>query len=90
MPGHRVRPDTGGMKTATAHETMGEVIQMVKVSIRVHKGAARFDVAVQAESLERAISLVRGRYSSADVLVRSMSGPGARIAGRWSPGAMAA
>lgn len=90
MPAHPVRPDTGGMKTATEHETTREVIQMVKVSIRVQKGAARFDVAVQAESLERAISLVRGRYSSEEVRVRSISGPDTRIAKYWSPGAMAA
>lgn len=85
-----MRPDTGGMKTATAHETKGEVIQMVKVSIRVQKGAARFDVAVQAESLERAIDLVRGRYSSGGVWVRSIGSPDARIPAPGLPGAMAA
>jgi hypothetical protein len=31
---------------------------MVKVSIEVHSGAARFDVAVQAESIQRAVSFV--------------------------------
>jgi hypothetical protein len=32
---------------------------MVKVSIEVSSGAAHFDVAVQAESIRRAMSLVR-------------------------------
>jgi hypothetical protein len=31
---------------------------MVKVAIEVHSGASRFCVAVQAESIERALSLV--------------------------------
>ena len=35
---------------------------MIKVSIEVRKGTARFDVAVTAESIERALSLVAGRY----------------------------
>jgi hypothetical protein len=43
---------------------------MVKVSVEVRSGAARFDVAVQAESIQRAISLVRGRYPKANVRVR--------------------
>ena len=33
---------------------------MVKVAIEVRKGAARFDVAVQARSMTRALSLVEG------------------------------
>ena len=43
---------------------------MVKVSIEVRSGAARFDVAVQAESIQRAMSLVRGRYPKGSVKVR--------------------
>ena len=35
-----------------------EVIQMVKVSIEIHSGAARFVVAVQAQSIQRALSIV--------------------------------
>ncbi len=35
---------------------------MVKVSIEVSSGAAHFFVAVQAESIERAVSLVAGRH----------------------------
>jgi hypothetical protein len=43
---------------------------MVKVSIEVRSGAARFDVAVQAESIQRAVSFVEERYSSCSVKVR--------------------
>jgi hypothetical protein len=43
---------------------------MVKVSIEVRNGAARFDVGVQAESIQRAMSLVRGRYPKGSVRVR--------------------
>ncbi len=42
---------------------------MVKVSMEVRKGASRFAVAVRAESLQRAVSLVRGRYPSGDCRV---------------------
>ena len=35
---------------------------MVKVSIKVKSGTASFRVAVQAENVERALSLVVGRY----------------------------
>lgn len=42
---------------------------MVKVSMEVRKGASRFTVAVSAESLRRAVSLVRGRYSGGECRV---------------------
>ena len=48
---------------------------MVKVSIRVQSGAARFDVAVVAESAEQAVRLVRGRYLTSDVLVKAPTSP---------------
>jgi hypothetical protein len=35
---------------------------MVKVSIEVRSGAAHFEVGVQAESIQRAMGLVRERY----------------------------
>jgi hypothetical protein len=35
---------------------------MVKVSIEVHSGTARFTVAVQAHSIQRALSIVAARY----------------------------
>jgi hypothetical protein len=35
---------------------------MVKVSVEVRNGTARFRVAVQAESAERALALVTGTY----------------------------
>jgi hypothetical protein len=43
---------------------------MVKVSIEVHSGAARFDVAVRAESIQQAVSFVKQRYSKGSVKVR--------------------
>ena len=43
---------------------------MVEVSVRVRSGAARFDLAVQAESIRRAVSVVAGRYPKASVKVR--------------------
>ena len=39
-----------------------EVPGMAKVSVEVRSGTARFRVAVRAESAERALSLVSGRY----------------------------
>jgi hypothetical protein len=39
-----------------------EVPEMVKVSVEVRSGTARFRVAVQAESIQRALRLVAGRY----------------------------
>jgi hypothetical protein len=44
--------------------------QMVKVSIEVRNGAARFDVAVQAESIQRALSFVGERYPDGNVRVK--------------------
>jgi hypothetical protein len=43
---------------------------MVKISIEVRSGAARFDVAVQAESIQRAVSLMQERYSKGSVKVK--------------------
>ena len=43
---------------------------MVKVSIRVHSGAAHFDVAVLADSPEQAINLIRARYRTSDVRLK--------------------
>ena len=39
-----------------------EVIQMVRVSIEIHSGAVRFLVAVQAQSIQRALSIVAARH----------------------------
>jgi hypothetical protein len=44
---------------------------MVKVSIEVGSGATQFDVEVQAESIQRAMSLVRERYPMSNVRVKS-------------------
>jgi hypothetical protein len=43
---------------------------MVKVSIEVRSGAAHFDVAVQAESIQQAVSFVQERYSKGSLKVR--------------------
>jgi hypothetical protein len=43
---------------------------MVKVSIEVRSGAAHFDVAVQAESIQRAVSFVQARYPKGNVRVK--------------------
>jgi hypothetical protein len=43
---------------------------MVKVSMEVRSGAAHFDVAVQAKSIKRAMSIVRKRYPKANVRVK--------------------
>lgn len=42
----------------------------MKISVEVCSGATRFDVAVRAESIQRALSLVRGRYPGGDVQVK--------------------
>ena len=43
---------------------------MVKVSIEVHNGATHFKVAVRAQSIERAVCVVRGSYPGCAVRVR--------------------
>ncbi len=43
---------------------------MVKVSVQVSNGTARFSVAVRAESIQRAVSLVGGRYPGHEVRVK--------------------
>ena len=36
--------------------------QTVRISVEVRSGKARFRVGVQAESIKRALSMVKGRY----------------------------
>jgi hypothetical protein len=43
---------------------------VVKVSIEVRNGAARFSVAVRAESIRRAVSIVGDRYPGGDIRVK--------------------
>jgi len=43
---------------------------MVKVSIEVHNGAALFEVAVRAQSIERAASIVTGSYPGCAIRVK--------------------
>jgi hypothetical protein len=42
---------------------------VVKVSIEVRSGAARFRVGIQASSIQRAVGLAMGLYSASDVRV---------------------
>jgi hypothetical protein len=42
---------------------------MIKVSVEVREGAARFRVSVQAESIRRAMSIMKGRHPGRDVRV---------------------
>ena len=49
---------------------------MMKVSIRVHSGTARLDVAVTADSPEHALSLVRERYRTSEVRLRTSTSLG--------------
>jgi hypothetical protein len=48
---------------------------MVKVSIEVRSGAARFYVALRAHSFQRAISFVQERYSKGTLKVKSPMEP---------------
>jgi hypothetical protein len=48
---------------------------MVKVSVEVRSGPTRFSVVVQAESIERAVSLVARRYPGGDCGVIFPIGP---------------
>jgi hypothetical protein len=43
---------------------------MVKVSIEVHHGTARFAVAVLAKSIQQALSIVAARYPGSDVKMK--------------------
>jgi hypothetical protein len=43
--------------------------KMVKVSVEIRSGTARFRVGVQAESISKALSLVGGRYPKSQVRV---------------------
>lgn len=43
--------------------------KMVKVSVEVRSGTARFRVGVQAQSIRRALSLLGGRYPQGEVRV---------------------
>jgi hypothetical protein len=79
---------------------LAEVSTMVKVSIEVHNGAALFEVAVRAQSIERAVSVVRGSYPGCAVRVSfpidpesffvKQAAPGVGIVGVASPDSIAA
>jgi hypothetical protein len=76
------------------------VIQVVEVSIEVSNGAARFHVAVRAESIQRAASIVAARYPGGDSRVKfpidsegffaNDAAAGAQIVGLERPNVIAA
>lgn len=47
-----------------------EVSAMVKVSIEVRNGSIQFNVAIRAQSIERAVRVVRGSYPGCAVRVK--------------------
>jgi hypothetical protein len=47
-----------------------ETQRMIKVSVEVRSEAARFPVSVQAESIQRALSLVAGRFPASNCRVK--------------------
>ena len=49
---------------------------MVKVSVEIHSKTTRFVVAVQAESIQRALSIVATRYPASVVRVEFPIDPG--------------
>lgn len=53
-----------GATILPVREAGREVQEMVKVSVEVRIGSAHFRVAVQAKSIQRALSLVAGRFPS--------------------------
>jgi hypothetical protein len=44
-------------------------VHMIRVAVEVHSGAARFRAAVWAESIERALSLVKDHYPGGEAKV---------------------
>ena len=49
---------------------------MIKVAIEVQSGTARFGVAVQARSIQRALSLVGGRFPGRSCRVKAIGAGG--------------
>ena len=54
---------------------------MIKVSLEVREGAARFRVGVRADSIDRAVSIMKGRHPDRDVRVVFPIDPGEFFAG---------
>jgi len=75
------------MANGQQSEKRGEVIQVVKVSIEVSSGAARFHVAVRAESIQRAASIVATRYPGRDCRVKLPVDPKAFFVNETAAGA---
>jgi hypothetical protein len=47
-----------------------EVIQMAKISVELHSGAARFAVGVQAPTIQQALNIAAARYPGSVVRVK--------------------
>ncbi len=63
------------------------MIQVVEVSIEVRSGAARFHVAVRAESIQRAARIVATRYPGRDCRVKVPIDPERFFVGNAAAGA---
>jgi hypothetical protein len=66
--GHTAKPSLTPKKR-TEGATVMEQQRMMKVSVEVRTGTARFRVGVQAQSIRKAVSLVGGRYPQGEVRV---------------------
>jgi len=58
---------------------------MVEVSFEVHDGVALFKVAVRAQSIERAASVVKGSYPGYDIRVKFPIDPEGFFVGEPAP-----
>jgi hypothetical protein len=63
------------------------VATMVKVSIEVRNGTAHFNVAIRAQSIERAASVARGSYPGCAVRVKFPIDPEGFFVNEPAPGA---
>ena len=54
---------------------MKKMIQIAKVSIEVRNGTARFMVAVKANNIQQALSIVQTRYPATVAAVKSPTDP---------------
>ena len=54
--------------------------RMIRVSVEIRSGTARFRVSVQAQSIRRALGLVGGRYPHGEVRVVFPAEPGSFFA----------
>jgi hypothetical protein len=72
--GKRAGHEQGEPSQSLTKQTEGAKVierqqKIVRVSVEVRSGMARFRVGVQAESIRKALSMVGGRYSQGEVRV---------------------